>query len=319
MARRVLHRSLGSFRALRPFRVALGGCLAAALIVLPRAPVRAEPRAAKSDSSAAEIARISRELHDIHTQLNDVARSEREHYEAVRRLLQQKDGAAPPAADATASGAVADTGAISDPSAAPMPAAPTPPPIVLTTVTGHVTSKIPMHDVYVYLEGFRSNAGRKAQIEIVQTHKSFEPAFTVALAGTRATFPNRDTFFHNVFSPTPVPFDLGTYRADETSPTVPLNTPGVVEVFCNIHAQMRAQILVVPNRVFTRVADDGSFRLDKVPAGRRKLVAWGPGMRPTRLDVAVPAGGTTVKFDLDVEPPVRHKNKFGLPYGAYKE
>jgi len=189
----------------------------------------------------------------------------------------------------------------------------------LATITGRVSAKGPLRDVYVYLDGFRSNAGRKADIEIVQTHKSFEPAFSVALVGTRATFPNRDTFFHNVFSTTPVPFDLGTYRADETPPSVTLKTPGVVELSCNIHAQMRAQILVVPNRVYTRVAEDGTFKLDKVPAGRRKLVAWGPGLRAVRMEINVPPKGAAVTIDLEPEVPTRHLNKFGLPYGAYKE
>ncbi|HEY4183437.1 MAG TPA: hypothetical protein VGP07_00135 [Polyangia bacterium] len=294
----------------RHHRASLVG-LALAGVIVAGTPLRAEPR-----GSASETARLERELRELRSQLSDVQRAEQEHFEAVRRLL-QKDGGAPP--PDTRKDVAASAPESSEPTTTAAPVAPPPAPLVLTTVTGQVTSKIPLHDVYVYLEGFRSNAGRKATLEIVQTHKSFEPAFTVALAGTRATFPNRDTFFHNVFSPTPVPFDLGTYRADETSPSVPLNTPGVVDVFCNIHAQMHAQILVVPNRVFTRVADDGSFRLDKVPAGRRKLVAWGPGMRATRIEVNVPAVGMSVKLDLDVESPVRHKNKFGLPYGAYKE
>lgn len=293
-------------------RLLLTAALGAGLAAGAERTARAEPRAGGADLRP-ESARLERELHDLRSQLNDVQRSEQEHFETLRRLLQ--NNAAAPASDAMDATVALPAGASSAEAKAPSP----PAPLVPVTVTGHVTSKAPLHDVYVYLEGFRSNAGRKAQVEIVQTHKSFEPTFTVALVGTRATFPNRDTFFHNVFSPTPVPFDLGTYRADETPPSVALNSPGVVEIFCNIHAQMRAQILVVPNRVFTRVADDGSFRLDKVPTGRRKLVAWGPGLRPTRIEVNVPPAGTSVTFDLDVEPPASHKNKFGLPYGAYKE
>jgi len=171
----------------------------------------------------------------------------------------------------------------------------------------------------VYLEGFRSPGGRNATLEISQAGKQFSPRFAVALLGTRVSFPNRDTFFHNVFSPAPVPFDLGTYRADQEAPTVLLRTPGVVEIFCNIHAQMSAQILVVPNRVFAKVNADGTFRLDKVPVGRRKLVAWGPGLRPQRRELVVPAAGAEASFSLEPELALRHKNKFGQPYGSYKE
>jgi len=315
---------------------------------LASAPARAaEPKAPTrtgGTDTAAELARVDRELRELRATLGEVQRSEREHFETVRRLLDRtavrSGGTASDASSAPAGAAAGDhrlasgtsgegpSGAGTDTAGQPAPgasveattAAPRPPaPIVLATVTGRVRTQAPIRDVYVYLEGFRSNAGRKAELEIVQTHKTFEPSFAVALAGTRATFPNRDTFFHNVFSPSPIPFDLGTYRADEKAPGVTLNSPGVVEIFCNIHAQMQAQILVVPNRVYARVADDGTFRLDKVPAGRRKLVAWGPSLRPVRLDVTVPAGGTHVSFDLEPAPPVRHPNKFGLPYGAYKD
>jgi len=300
--------------------------------VEPKAPARAS-----AGDTAAELARVDRELRELRATLGDVQRSEREHFEVVRRLLDRNPGRAGGASSEATSGPAGASpgdrlavgvsgaspggqpasGALTEPtSTAPPPPAP---PVVLATVTGRVRTPGPIRDVYVYLEGYRSNAGRKAELEIVQTHKTFEPSFAVALAGTRATFPNRDTFFHNVFSPSPVPFDLGTYRADEKSPGVTLNAPGVVEIFCNIHAQMQAQILVVPNRVYARVGDDGTFRLDKVPAGRRKLVAWGPALRPVRLEVTVPAGGTHVSFDLEPAPPIRHPNKFGLPYGAYKD
>ena len=301
---------------------------AAGLLALatPSRARAAEPRAAtRSAETAAELARVDRELRELRATLTEVQRSEREHFEVVRRLLDRRAASAATGRESAGGAANGDgapepagsneANALSGAAAAPA----RPAPVTLATVTGRVTTPGPPHDVYVYLEGFRSNAGRKAELEIVQTHKSFEPSFAVALAGTRASFPNRDTFFHNVFSTAPTPFDLGTYRADEKAPSVTLSVPGVVEIFCNIHAQMQAQILVVPNRIFARVADDGTFRLDKVPAGRRKLVAWGPGMRPVRLEVSVPAGGTKVSFDLEPAPPTRHLNKFGLPYGAYKD
>ncbi|HEX2658676.1 MAG TPA: hypothetical protein VHU40_10400 [Polyangia bacterium] len=285
--------------------------------------VAAEPHpSSRADADA--IAKLDRQVRELRALLADVQRSEREHFETLRRLLDRTGAAAagspgevkvvsPETTAAPSEAGGEGTAAAASPTEAKAA------PVALATVTGRVSVKGPLRDVYVYLEGFRSNAGRKAEIEVVQTHKSFEPAFSVALVGTRATFPNRDTFFHNVFSTTPAPFDLGTYRADETPPSVTLKTPGVVELSCNIHAQMRAQILVVPNRVYTRVADDGTFKLDKVPAGRRKLVAWGPGLRAARVEVNVPARGAAVTIDLEPEVPTRHLNKFGLPYGAYRD
>jgi len=264
-----------------------------------------------------ELARIDRELKEQRELLQQAIRNEQEHHEAIRRLLEKQQGAAAPA-PAASDGAGAGATDVEATPAQELVARPAP--MVLARVTGHVTAQgAALQDVYVYLEGYRSNAGRNASLEISQVGKQFEPRFAVALPGTRASFPNRDTFFHNVFSPTPVPFDLGTYRANEETPSVVLKTPGVVEIFCNIHAQMSAQILVVPNRVFAKVEQDGSFHLDKVPVGRRKLVAWGPGLRARRLDVTVPNGGTDVTIALEPTLEVRHKNKFGQPYGSYKE
>ena len=47
-----------------------------------------------------------------------------------------------------------------------------------------------------------------------------------------------------------------------------------------MHAKMRANILVVPNRHYVKVGGDGSFRLENVPVGARQVVAWTPDAKP---------------------------------------
>src|SRR6185295_3596707 len=49
---------------------------------------------------------------------------------------------------------------------------------------------------------------------------------------------------------------------------------GVVQVFCNIHPQMRAVIFVTPNRYFTTADAEGQFELADVPPGKYQIVAW---------------------------------------------
>ena len=64
--------------------------------------------------------------------------------------------------------------------------------------------------------------------------------------GTTVTFPNYDAVYHNVFSPSPGnTFDLGSTRAGDKPGQVALTTPGVVDVFCNIHSKMSAKVLVL--------------------------------------------------------------------------
>ena len=53
---------------------------------------------------------------------------------------------------------------------------------------------------------------------LVQRNKTFEPHLLVVPAGTAVEFPNRDPFFHNVFSLFEGKrFDLGLYEAGTTA------------------------------------------------------------------------------------------------------
>jgi hypothetical protein len=146
------------------------------------------------------------------------------------------------------------------------------------------------------------------------------PNFLVVPRGTRVSFPNADPFLHNVFSPSPTsPFDLGSYRQGERAGSVRLFTPGVVEVLCNMHAKMRANILVVPNRHYVKVSSDGSFHLENVPVGTRQVVAWTPDAKPATEAVPLTAAGATLKFSLQVEAAPMPLDKMGRPRPAYRQ
>jgi hypothetical protein len=96
--------------------------------------------------------------------------------------------------------------------------------------------------------------------------------------------------------------------------------PGHVEVYCNIHSKMRADLLVVPNPYFAKVASDGSFQINGVPLGARKLALWGPTLTPTSQRVEVTPRGTSVT--LTATPAAtkgKHLNKQGQAYGSYDE
>jgi plastocyanin len=175
-------------------------------------------------------------------------------------------------------------------------------------------------DVYVYVENARSAAGRGKTIEIRQEGKQFSPRVAVVQTGTTVYFPNFDAVYHNVFSSSPRnSFDLGSYRAGDKPRSVTLTAAGVVDVFCNMHQRMSASILVVPNTYFTKVKADGSFRLENVPVGARKLVAWGPNARASHQRVDVTPGATQASFTLEHEERAAHANKLGQAYGSYRD
>jgi len=171
----------------------------------------------------------------------------------------------------------------------------------------------------VYVDGLRSSA-RGHTMEIKQRDKQFAPRVVVVPLGTKLVFPNQDTVIHNVFSTAPGnSFDLGSVKGGETSPPIVLLKPGPVEIFCNIHSKMRADVLVVPNSHWARVGADGSFSLSGVPVGTRKIVLWSPTLKPVVQQVDVTSKGGTVSFSSEATGIRPHLNKRGQAYGSYDE
>ena len=83
-----------------------------------------------------------------------------------------------------------------------------------------------------------------AEVELRQKNKAFSKTEITIKAGDTVKFPNDDPFFHNIFSLSETQmFDLGSYPQGE-SREVTFSTPGVVEVECAIHPQMRANIVI---------------------------------------------------------------------------
>jgi plastocyanin len=151
----------------------------------------------------------------------------------------------------------------------------------------------------VYLRAPSSGATPTRQ-RLVQRDTSFSPAAIAVPVGSVVEFPNEDPFFHNVFSySAPKRFDLGRYPQGE-SKSVAFDRAGVVKVYCEVHESMRAAIIVLDHAWFDVVAEDGSFAIRNVPAGRHELVVWFPDSAPRELTVAVREGAVT---RIDVTPP----------------
>lgn len=145
--------------------------------------------------------------------------------------------------------------------------------------------------VAVALEYLDSPAGVSvpdSEFVMAQQNTSFIPNLLVVPVGSRVTFPNRDAFFHNVFSYSPPrSFDLGRYPKGETR-TVRFEESGIVRIFCEIHASMYATILVSPSNHYQLINSLEGFSFQGLPAGRYRIVA-------------VDAAGRKVKRDIELK------------------
>src|SRR5689334_273829 len=109
---------------------------------------------------------------------------------------------------------------------------------------------------------------------VAQREKKFAPHVLAVATGTDVSFPNLDPIFHNVFSLTPEnKFDLGLYRKGATK-TVRMRAPGLVRIYCNIHSDMAAFVMVLDRAAFTLTDADGSYRLPAIPAGQYNVYSW---------------------------------------------
>ncbi len=292
--------------------LALGGHPAAA---------RAADAKDRPSPTAADFAHLEKEVAEQRQLIIQIMQVEQERYDILLKLLQGNAAgrgtpALPPLPPARGGEPpLATKEAPSSPAAGGREAAAT------AAVTGRVQARSgTLKDAYVYVDQVRGGPARGKTLEIKQKDKQFSPRVAVVLRGTSVVFPNLDPVYHNVFSTSGRnSFDLGAYRAGETPRSVVLNTPGVVEVYCNIHSRMSASILVAPSPMYAKVNPDGSFRIDNVPVGARKLVAWSPGMKPAQERIEVTPSGAQATFVLDEERSTAHLNKVGQPYGSYKE
>ena len=163
--------------------------------------------------------------------------------------------------------------------------------------------------VVVYLEGGSASVVTEPMptepmtAEMEQQNRRFSPDLVVIPAGASVSFPNFDPIFHNVFSLSKAKsFDLGNYPKGQTR-TVTFAKAGVVYVYCHLHPNMAASIVVSPNQWSTRAHGSGRFTLPDVPPGKYTIVAWHKTAGTFRQPIEVTArGAADVKFFIPLGP-----------------
>src|SRR5215467_14532560 len=177
-----------------------------------------------------------------------------------------------------------------------------------------------------YLQGAETETSKTAahppdRLRLTQHNKSFDPHLLIVTVGSIVEFPNRDPFFHNVFSLFEGRrFDLGLYEAGRTR-NVRFDRPGISYIFCNIHPEMSAVVIALETPYSGVSNSRGEIVIPSVPSGRYAMHVWHQLALPETLS------GLTREVGVSLSAPslgvIRltqsivaqaHKNKYGRDY-----
>ncbi|HEY4219402.1 MAG TPA: hypothetical protein VGM67_19795 [Gemmatimonadaceae bacterium] len=168
-----------------------------------------------------------------------------------------------------------------------------------------------LKNVVVYLDGDSTRlpappgaADAHRHGSISQRDQRFMPHVLPIMQGGTVDFPNDDDVYHNVFSlssaaaPGGHGFDLGRYPKG-ASKSWTFEKLGTVQVFCHIHTDMSAVVLVLANPFFASPDENHRFTIDDVPEGDYTIVGWHERIKPITRKIHVSAGQTTaVDFNI---------------------
>ncbi|MBW2336979.1 MAG: hypothetical protein JRF47_09530 [Deltaproteobacteria bacterium] len=163
----------------------------------------------------------------------------------------------------------------------------------------------------------------KTKFVMDQQNLAFIPRVLPIPVGSTVLFPNNDKVDHNVFSMSRTKtFNLGSYEPGQ-SQTVVFDKPGIVEVRCDVHAEMAAYILVMKNPYFAVTDRKGNFEIPDsgylqqvglegiadLPPGKYSIKTRHEKLKTQKKSIVVPdSGDGTVELGL----------KRGVPSVLYK-
>jgi plastocyanin len=146
-----------------------------------------------------------------------------------------------------------------------------------------------------------------------QRNLTFIPHVLPVPVGAAVLFPNNDKVDHNIFSLSRTKtFNLGSYKPGEKR-TVVFDKPGIVQLRCDVHAEMAAYIMVMQNPYFAVTDAQGRFEipdsgylkqfgidgLTDIPAGTYIIKTWHEKLKTQKQTVVVPEkGSVSIRLEL---------------------
>jgi plastocyanin len=258
-------------------------------------------------SEESELKELRKEVRELRVLLEAMIRSDKQRSEILEQALRTVGRGVEPAPAPGSVPLPAPPLSLSAATSEPAPP-PTPPSSAKNVaVRGKVLVTGEPGPAWVYVENIAAPPvkNRRLRDGIAQRGLQFVPSAAVVQLGTTIEFPNYDARAHNVYSPKkPVgdDFDLQYYQDTDPKHNHPFLRTGVFKIFCNIHKDMEATVLVVPNSYYAQVKDDGSFVIPNVPIGKRKIVAWTPDADPVSQTIELGADTPPLSFEIKHGP-----------------
>ena len=169
------------------------------------------------------------------------------------------------------------------------------------TISGKVSGVTGESVVYVEAIAGKTFPAPTTKPVIDQKGLMFSPHIVAVEQGTTIEFLNSDKVAHNVFwisvgGNKKLGHNLGTWPQGEKRP-FKFDNPGAVPLFCNVHPEMSAYIVVAPTPYFATTDKSGEYKIENVPDGSYSVTAWHEGAKNQTKPVSV-AGEGKADFTL---------------------
>jgi len=157
-------------------------------------------------------------------------------------------------------------------------------------------------NVVVYLEemdGKRIYTPPSRPVRLEQKATKFIPHILPIVKGTKVEIVNKDDYYHNVFSNSESKrFNVGRQLTNSVVTEI-FETSAFVPIFCDIHLEMSAYVVVLDNPYFAVPDAQGTYTISNVPPGRYRVMSWHERLAGQAQEIRVTDGGT-ITVDLSL-------------------
>lgn len=148
-----------------------------------------------------------------------------------------------------------------------------------------------LQETIVWVESKRAEEHPPGTLDVRLTETGYEPEWDSVPVGTRLRLRNDSDVFHTPFCPDPTGgFHLAPLRPGDHV-EITLSRPGELHLFCELHSEATAVLLVLPVGEYARPDAMGHFRLAGLPSGPCIVSYWHPDWGSGRRRVDVPRKG----------------------------